>query len=53
MKVKNRVSPTDHVEDKVENEMPPEASDATPKADPEPIEETADVGQDNPADAEE
>ena len=46
MKVENKVSPTDHVEGKVENEMPP-------KADPEPIEETADAGQDNPADAEE
>ena len=35
---KNTERLTDHVEDKVENEMPPEASDATPKADLVPIE---------------
>ena len=35
---KNTERPTDHVEDMVQNEMPPEASDATPKADLVPIE---------------
>ena len=49
----NTENPNDPVEDEVENEIPPEASDENPEADPETIEEPADAGEDNPADAEE
>ena len=45
-------NPNDPVEDEVENETPPEASDDTPEAEQESIEELADdVGEDNPVDA--
>ena len=41
-------NPNDPVEDEVENETPPEASDDTPEAEQEPAD---DVGEDNPVDA--